>query len=145
MCVGAKSLQSCLTLCDPVDYSLPGSSPWAPPGRNAGAGCHALLQGIFRTRGWNLSLLIFHMGRRFLNAEPPEKPQTSTATLEITVINLFNGILGSIKNTQCRPIAESTILKRKKVKLQKTMLYNSILMKFKDKKYKPIYHLGTHT
>ena len=24
--VGAKSLQSCLTLCDPVDCSLPGSS-----------------------------------------------------------------------------------------------------------------------
>ena len=26
MCVRAKSLQSCLTLCDPMDYSLPGSS-----------------------------------------------------------------------------------------------------------------------
>ena len=26
MCVCAKSLQSCPTLCDPVDYSLPGSS-----------------------------------------------------------------------------------------------------------------------
>ena len=25
-CVSAKSLQSCPTLCDPVDYSLPGSS-----------------------------------------------------------------------------------------------------------------------
>ena len=26
MCVRAKSLQSCLTLCDPMDRSLPGSS-----------------------------------------------------------------------------------------------------------------------
>ena len=26
VCVHAKSLQSCLTLCDPMDYSLPGSS-----------------------------------------------------------------------------------------------------------------------
>ena len=26
MCMHAKSLQSCLTLCDPMDYSLPGSS-----------------------------------------------------------------------------------------------------------------------
>ena len=26
MCVRAKSLQSCPTLCDPMDYSLPGSS-----------------------------------------------------------------------------------------------------------------------
>ena len=25
-CVHAKSLQSCLPLCDPVDYSLPASS-----------------------------------------------------------------------------------------------------------------------
>ena len=25
-CVSAKLLQSCPTLCDPVDYSLPGSS-----------------------------------------------------------------------------------------------------------------------
>ena len=25
-CVRAKSLQSCLTLCDPMDYSQPGSS-----------------------------------------------------------------------------------------------------------------------
>ena len=26
VCESAKSLQSCLTLCDPMDYSLPGSS-----------------------------------------------------------------------------------------------------------------------
>ena len=26
MCVHAKSIQSCPTLCDPMDYSLPGSS-----------------------------------------------------------------------------------------------------------------------
>ena len=26
VCVHAKSFQSCLTLCDHVDYSLPGSS-----------------------------------------------------------------------------------------------------------------------
>ena len=25
-CVHAQSLQSCLTLCDPMDYSLPGTS-----------------------------------------------------------------------------------------------------------------------
>ena len=27
------------------------------PGKNAGVGCHFLLQGIFPTQGWNLSLL----------------------------------------------------------------------------------------
>ena len=27
--------------------------PWDSPDKNAGVGCHALLQGIFPTRGWN--------------------------------------------------------------------------------------------
>ena len=41
----AKSLQSCLTLCDPIDGSPPGSpSPWDSPGKNTGVGCHFLLQ-----------------------------------------------------------------------------------------------------
>ena len=39
----AKSLQSCLTLCDPIDGSPPGS-PWDSPGKNTGVGCHFLLQ-----------------------------------------------------------------------------------------------------
>ena len=43
--------QLCLTLCDPVDYSLPGSSVHGKsPGRNNGVGCHVLLQGIFPTQ-----------------------------------------------------------------------------------------------
>ena len=40
----AKSLQSCPTLCDPTDGSLPGSSIPGIPGKNAGVGCHFLLQ-----------------------------------------------------------------------------------------------------
>ena len=41
----AKSLQSCLTLCDPIDGSPPGSAvPWDSPGKNTGVGCHFLLQ-----------------------------------------------------------------------------------------------------
>ena len=37
--------QSCLTLCDPMDRGQPGSSVHADsPGKNAGVGCHALLQ-----------------------------------------------------------------------------------------------------
>ena len=41
----AKSLQSCLTLCDPIDDSpsrLP--CPWDSPGKNTVVGCHFLLQ-----------------------------------------------------------------------------------------------------
>ena len=41
----AKSLQSCLSLCDPIDGSSPGSPrPWDSPGKNTGVGCHFLLQ-----------------------------------------------------------------------------------------------------
>ena len=49
--------QSCLTLCDPMDYSLPGSSVHGDsPGKNTGVGYHALLQGIFLTQGSNPDL-----------------------------------------------------------------------------------------
>ena len=40
----AKSLQSCPTLCDPIDGSPPGSRPWDSPVKNTGVGCHFLLQ-----------------------------------------------------------------------------------------------------
>ena len=47
MCAAtAKSLQSCSTLCDPIDGShqtrVP--RPWDSPGKNTGVGCHFLLQ-----------------------------------------------------------------------------------------------------
>ena len=36
-------VQSCLTLCDPVDCSLPGSSVhWNSPGKNTGVGSQSL-------------------------------------------------------------------------------------------------------
>ena len=38
----AKSLQSCPTLCDPIDGRLP--RPRDSPGKNTGVGCHCLLQ-----------------------------------------------------------------------------------------------------
>ena len=47
-------IQSCPTLCDPVDYSLPGSSVLGDsPGKNTGVSCHAFLQGIFPTQRSN--------------------------------------------------------------------------------------------
>ena len=52
MCV--KSLQSCPTLCDPMDCSPPRLlCLWNSPGKNTGVGCHFLLQGIFPTQGLN--------------------------------------------------------------------------------------------
>ena len=38
--IAAKSLQSCLTLCDPIRLLC----PWDSPGKNTGVGCHFLLQ-----------------------------------------------------------------------------------------------------
>ena len=57
-CVHAKSLQSCLTLCDPMDCSPSDSS--VPGILQTGIlelGCHFLLQGIFPTQGSNPNLL----------------------------------------------------------------------------------------
>ena len=40
----AKSLQSCLTLCDPIDGSPPGSPiPGIFQAKSTGVGCHCLL------------------------------------------------------------------------------------------------------
>ena len=74
--VCAKSLQSCLTLCDPMDCSPPGSSVHGDsPGKNTGVGCHALLQGIFPTQGSNLDLLhLLHCQAVSLPVAPLGKP-----------------------------------------------------------------------
>ena len=64
----SEAAQSCPTLCDLMDHSLPGSeeplSPWNFPGKSTGVGCHFLLQGIFPTQGLNLGLRT--AGRRFI-------------------------------------------------------------------------------
>ena len=61
-CVLCLVAQWCLTQCDPMDRSPPGSSVHGDcPGKNTGVGCPALLQGISPTQGSNLGLL--HCGR----------------------------------------------------------------------------------
>ena len=51
-------LQSCLTLCNPMECSLPGyDCLWDIPDKKTGVGCHAFLQGIFPIQGLNLCLL----------------------------------------------------------------------------------------
>ena len=47
----AKSLQSCLTLCDPIDSSLPGSS----------------VRGIFQARVLELGAIAFSDGLEWVN------------------------------------------------------------------------------
>ena len=54
----SKVAQSCLTLCNPMDCSLPGSSIHGDfPNESSGVGCHFLLQEIVPTQGLNPGLL----------------------------------------------------------------------------------------
>ena len=75
-----KSLQSCLTFCNPLDHSPLGSSvlgawQWYSAGKNTGMGCHSLLQGIFLTQRLNLHLLyLLHWQVGSLPLAPPGKP-----------------------------------------------------------------------
>ena len=64
VCVHA---QSCSTLCDPMDYSLPSSSVHGIyPGKDIGVFCHFLLQGIMLTQGSNSHLLYLLHYRQIL-------------------------------------------------------------------------------
>ena len=48
--------------------------PWNSPGKNAGVGCHSLLQGIFLTQGLNLCLFcLLHWQVGSLPLVPPGK------------------------------------------------------------------------
>ena len=89
MCVCAQSLQLCLTLCDPVDCSLPGSS------------VHGILQagilewvampssrGSSPPRDRTLVSSISCIAGRFLTAEPPGKPGPRVYALNIIQIFL---------------------------------------------------------
>ena len=82
----AKSLQSCPTLCNPMDCSLLGSSVWRIPGKNTGVDSHALLQAIFPTQGSNLRLLcILRWQAGSLPLAPPGKPVIPFSSLNIHV------------------------------------------------------------
>ena len=74
VCVRMLS-QSCLTLrlhgLEPARILC----PWDFPGKNTGAGCHSLLQGILPTQGSNLCLLcLLHWQTDSLPLAPPGKP-----------------------------------------------------------------------
>ena len=58
VCTCVLVAQSCPTLCNPMDYSSPGSSAHGiVQVRILGVGCHSLFQGIFPNQGLNLGLL----------------------------------------------------------------------------------------
>ena len=68
----AKLLQSCPTLCDSMDHSLPGSSVH---GILQARILEWVVQGIFPTQGSNLYLLhLLHRQAGSLPLAPPGKP-----------------------------------------------------------------------
>ena len=70
-CVHAKQLQSCLTLLQPYGLQpIRLLCPWDSPVKDAGMGCHALLQGIFLTQGSSLRLLCLLHGHQHLLGSP---------------------------------------------------------------------------
>ena len=75
--------QSCPTLCDPMDCSLPGPSVHGDsPDKNTGVGGRALLQGIFPTQGLNPGSSC--IGRWVLYHE---RPPGSPSKLEVITYN----------------------------------------------------------
>ena len=95
-------------------YSLPGSCvshsvdpwtvvcqllcPWNSPGKNTRVGCHSLLQGIFQTQGWKLSLLYCRQTLHHLNHQgsPGSKLFSNTPSLTPMVGSHWGCLLLSV-------------------------------------------------
>ena len=74
LCV--KLLQSCPTLQPCGLWPTRLLCPWDSPGKNTGADCYAVLQGIFPTQGSNPHLLcLLHLQVGSLPLELPGKPE----------------------------------------------------------------------
>ena len=71
--------------------------PWNFSGKNAGAGCHFLLQGIFLTQGSNP--LSPALAGEFFTAEPPGKLH-SEVLIKCSLTNARNNAKQSTKWTQ---------------------------------------------
>ena len=86
--MNAKSFQSCLTLCDPMDCS---SQAPVHGILQARLSCHALLQGIFPTQGLNLHLLcLLHWQVGSLPLAPPGKPSMRASEVKsLSCVQLF--------------------------------------------------------
>ena len=69
-------------LCNPIDYSPPGSMEFSrnSPGKNTGVGCHSLLQGNLPDPGIELRSPAMQVD--FLPSEPLGKPHLMLSTLE---------------------------------------------------------------
>ena len=80
---------SCVRFCDPMDCSRPPPRllcSWGFPGKKAGMGSHALLQGIFPTQGTHPSLLcLLHWQAGSWPLVPPGKPKHPIPNISPTI------------------------------------------------------------
>ena len=87
LCVYVLVAKSCQTLCDPMDYSPPGSSVHGDsPGKNTGVGCHALLHSTYSSVYMFISTSCLSF--------PPLSPLVTISLLSMSVdlreVNWFN-------------------------------------------------------
>ena len=77
----AKSLQSCLTLCNPINGSPPGS-PWDSPGKSTGVGCYFLIHYVAivlhknypYSLQWSLCYLSNGINNHSMHTSSPSEP-----------------------------------------------------------------------
>ena len=85
-----KLFQSPLTLCDPMDYSLPRLlCPWDSPSKNTGVSCHALFQGIFWSKDQTRISCISCTAGGFFTTEPMGKPLSNHIHIYILNMQIF--------------------------------------------------------
>ena len=115
--------QSCLTLWDPVDCSLPRLlCPWNSPGKNTGVGSHSLLQRIFLTQGSNLGLphcrqILYCLSHQRQCIFSEQIPEHVSVKLE-----------GQIGLEQVKPWTQQVTLKKKSAVDQSVVLFLLLLV-----------------
>ena len=77
--------QSCLTLCDPLDCSLPGSSVHEnSPGKNTGVGCKLSSRGSSWLRAQTCISCLLNWQAGSLSLAPPGKPRLLVRVSQIS-------------------------------------------------------------
>ena len=82
-------IQSCLTLCDPMDCNHQTLVHGNFPGKNTGEGCHALLQRIFPTQGLNPGL--------------PHCRHSPYCTISQSLLKIMSLVCGAIQSSHPLP------------------------------------------
>ena len=93
--------------------------PWDSPGKNTGAGCHALLQGIFSTQGSNLCLIMFPAltGGFFTTSTTLEAQQRASGRSLTTICSREDG---QLLQTPARGVLENQL--SGKIKITKALI-----------------------